>query len=166
MSTCDTQVLVSNTQCNVIEVCTPGPQGPTGPMGNPGPTGPLGGPTGPTGPPGSSSAGSLFNNVITANVPSGNSDSFSPFGYVGGTTNALYLTPTDSTSTLLGLSSLGVPLGFALFIWNQSPTIYLTINNQASGTPANQFACAGNSNVALPPFAHAIIVYVGTQWAV
>ena len=40
---CPAEVIVSETQCNVIEVCTPGPVGPQGPMGNPGPTGPAGG---------------------------------------------------------------------------------------------------------------------------
>ena len=28
---CDTQVTVSGTQCNVVQVATPGPQGPPGP---------------------------------------------------------------------------------------------------------------------------------------
>jgi hypothetical protein len=53
MSVPPTQVIVSNTNTNVIEVITAGPQGPTGPMGNPGPTGPNQGSIGPTGPPGS-----------------------------------------------------------------------------------------------------------------
>jgi hypothetical protein len=52
MSVPPTQVIVQDTNTNVIEVITPGPQGPTGPMGNPGPTGPNNGPPGPTGPPG------------------------------------------------------------------------------------------------------------------
>jgi hypothetical protein len=52
MSVPPTQVIVQDTNTNVIEVITPGPQGPTGPMGNPGPTGPNNGPLGPTGPPG------------------------------------------------------------------------------------------------------------------
>lgn len=47
---CETTVIVSTTDCSVVEVCTSGPQGPTGPQGNPGPTGPGVGPTGPTGP--------------------------------------------------------------------------------------------------------------------
>jgi hypothetical protein len=54
MSVPPTQVIVSNTNTNVIEVITAGPQGPTGPMGNPGPTGPNQGSVGPTGPPGAS----------------------------------------------------------------------------------------------------------------
>jgi hypothetical protein len=57
MSVPPTQVIVSNTQTNVVEVVTAGPQGPTGPMGNPGPTGPGVGATGPTGPPGSGGGG-------------------------------------------------------------------------------------------------------------
>jgi hypothetical protein len=48
MSVPSTQVIVSNTQVNVVEVVTAGPQGPTGPQGNIGPTGP--GAMGPTGP--------------------------------------------------------------------------------------------------------------------
>jgi hypothetical protein len=165
MSTCETQVFIPTNQCDVIEVCTPGPQGPTGPMGNPGPTGPGSGATGPTGPPGPSSA-PVFNVSLAVNVPSGNSDSFSPFGYVGGTTNAMLLTPTDGTSTLLGISAVGVTSGFTLFIWNASATVNLTFANQASSTPTNTFACSGNTNFVLPPFGSVSLVYLGGQWIV
>jgi len=50
---CPPNVLVEQSTCNTVTICTPGPQGPTGPQGNPGtqgPTGPPNGPTGPTGP--------------------------------------------------------------------------------------------------------------------
>jgi hypothetical protein len=163
MSTCETQVLVSNTECNVIEVCTPGPQGPTGPMGNPGPTGPFGGPTGPTGPVGPSAA-PVFNVPVTANVNPGNSDNFSPFGYVGGMTNTLLLTPLDYSSTLLGLSALGVIPGFSLVIFNASATMPITFFNEASTTPANGFACTGAKTVVLPPLGRVIAVYLNGLW--
>jgi hypothetical protein len=167
MSTCETQVFVSNTQCDVIEVCTPGPQGPTGPMGNSGPTGPIGpggGATGPTGPAGPSST-PVFNVVISANVPSGNSDSFSPFGYAGGVTNALLLSPLDGTSTLLGLSSLGVPNGFTLLAVNVSTTLSVAFMSQDSSTVANQFNCPGNFESVLAPLGAVILVYItGQGW--
>lgn len=60
---CPTDVMVQQTACDVVSVCTPGPQGPTGPQGNQGPAGPTGGtmgltgPTGPTGPLGPTGTG-------------------------------------------------------------------------------------------------------------
>jgi hypothetical protein len=165
MSTCETQVFVSNTECNVIEVVTAGPQGPTGPIGNPGitgPTGPGGGATGPTGPPGSSAA-PVYGAQISANVPSGNTDSFSPFGYTGGTTNGLLLNPLDSTSTLLGLSSSGVPNGYTLLMVNESATLLVAFQSQSSSITSSQFNCPGNFEYALAPLASVIVVYVAGQ---
>jgi hypothetical protein len=52
MSVPPTEVIVQETNTNVVQVVTAGPQGPTGPMGNPGPTGPAFGVQGPTGPTG------------------------------------------------------------------------------------------------------------------
>ena len=57
---CPPNVLVEQTACNTVMICTPGPQGPTGPQGNSGaagPTGPATGIQGPTGPTGAQSPG-------------------------------------------------------------------------------------------------------------
>jgi hypothetical protein len=138
----------------------PGVTGPTGP-GITGPTGPAGGATGPTGPQG---PGSAFNSQVTATLASGVTDNYSPAGYTGGTTNCLILTPTDGTSTLAGLSASGVTSGYQLIIWNASSTIAFTFENQASGTPANQFACPGAGSVSLGPFTKVLAVYLNSQW--
>ena len=165
MSTCETQVLISSTQCNVIEVCTPGPQGPTGPMGNPGPTGPFAGPTGPTGPP-NTPGPPEFTVILPATIPSGINDSFSPFGYVGGSTNALVLTGTDYTSALAGLSAFNVPAGFTLVIWNASTTLPITLLNQASASSPNEFSCSNNDTQIIPPLGRVMLTYLDSQWVV
>ena len=166
---CPSDVIVTEIGCNVITVATPGPQGPTGPMGNPGVTGPTGaaaGPTGPTGAPGPSSA-PIYNNEIAATVPSGDTDNFSPFGYVPGTTNVLVLTPTDDTSTLQGLSATGTPNGFSLLMLNVSETIPMSLLSQSSGTPANQFANSYNAPLVLPPLGATLLVYfTGYGWQI
>jgi hypothetical protein len=105
-----------------------------------------------------------FNRPVTATVPSGVTDNYAPVGYAPGTTNMLILTPTDGTSTLSGLVSAGAVNGFSLLIWNASATLPLKFNNQASGTPANTFACPGAGVVSLPPFAKVLLVYIGGQW--
>lgn len=165
MSTPQNQVFLGTTQTNVLTVNSPGPQGPTGPMGNPGPTGPNNGPTGPTGPPGEGLA-PVFNQSITASLPSGISDSFSPFGYEGGTTNVLILTGTDTTTALAGISAFGVPAGYTLVVWNDSTTLPITLLNQSSGTPANTFACVGNETQVIPPLGRVILIYLDSQWTV
>ena len=165
MSTCETQVLISSTQCNVIEVCTPGPQGPTGPLGNPGPTGPAGGPTGPTGPP-NIPGPPEFTVILPATIPSGINDSFSPFGYVGGSTNALLLTGTDYTSGLAGISAFNVPAGFTLVLWNASTTLPITLLNQASASAPNEFSCSNNGTQIIPPLGRVMLTYLDNQWVV
>ncbi len=142
-----------------------GPAGPTGPtgVGAIGPTGPTGtnaGPTGPTGPVSSF----LFNQQVIATVPSGETDNFSPSGYVAGTTNCLILTPVDGTSTLDGLDATGVPNGYAMIAWNASSTISITFNDEASSIPANQFVCPGAVPATLAPFAKVLLTYLGGQW--
>jgi hypothetical protein len=165
MSTPATQVFVGTTQTNVIEVQTPGPQGPMGPMGNPGPPGPAGGPPGPPGPAGIPSP-PAFAVQVTAVIPSGIQDSFSPFGYVGGTTNALLLTPTDATSGLRGLSAFGVTPGYTIIIVNQSLTFPITILPAASSTPANNFFTPNSEIVSLAPNTITQLIYVtGDGWA-
>jgi hypothetical protein len=165
MSTPQNQVFVGTTQTNVITVNSPGPQGPTGPLGNPGPTGPAGGPTGPTGPP-NLPGPPEFTDQISANVPSGTTDSFSPFGYIPGTTNGLILTPTDDTSSLAGLAASGVPNGFSLLIANTSAALTLTLLSQASSTPANQFINPNNAALVLPPLGAVLLVYLaGNGWS-
>ena len=113
MSVPGTQVIVSQTDTNVVQVITPGPQGPTGPMGNPGVTGPSGptgtgptgptgaggpGPTGPTGPPngptgptGPSGAGGSGPTGPTGSGPTG------PTGVTGPTGTAGITGPTGHT---------------------------------------------------------------------
>jgi len=164
MSTPQNQVFLGTTQTNVITVNTPGPQGPTGPLGNPGPTGPASGPTGPTGPTGASQA-PVYSNTLVATLPSGDSDNFSPFGYVPGVTDFLILMPTDDTSTLLGLAAGGVPNGFSLVMFNGTPSIDMKIESSASSTPANQLVCAENSTALLEGYAKVILVYLtGVGW--
>lgn len=166
MSTPQNQVFLGTTQTNVITVNSPGPQGPTGPLGNPGPTGPANGPTGPTGPP-NIPGPPEFTDQLSAVVPSGASDSFSPFGYIPGTTNALLLTPTDNTSTLLGLASTGAPDGFSIIIVNPSATFTLTLLSESSSTPANQFVNGGNASLVIPVLGAALFVYLtGIGWQV
>jgi hypothetical protein len=162
MSTPQNQVFVGTNQTNVITVNTPGPQGPTGPMGNPGVTGPAGGPTGPTGP-----SGYLANIELAATLPAGDSDNFSPFNYIPGTTNALILTPAADSSTLLGLAAAGTPNGFTLLILNASAVYSFKIESQSSITPANQFVTANNATVVLAPyFEITLTYYTGYGWAV
>ena len=164
MSTPQNQVFVGTTQTNVLTVNTPGPQGPTGPLGNPGPTGPAGGPTGPTGPSGESLP-PVFSNTLSASVPSGNSDSFAPFGYVPGTTDYLLLTPTDDSSTLLGLSAFGITAQVSLVICNASATDTLTFESSSSSTSANSFICPQNMNYVLQPYAAMLCIYTpGFGW--
>lgn len=164
MSTPQNQVFLGTTQTNVLTVNSPGPQGPTGPLGNPGPTGPAGGPTGPTGPSGESLP-PVFNNAVSAAVPSGNSDSFSPFDYVAGTTDYLLLTPTDNTSTLLGLSAFGITEQISLVIWNASVTNTLTFESSSSSTAANSFICPQNMSFVLQPYAAMLMLYTpGFGW--
>ncbi len=165
MSTPATQVFTGTTQTNVVTVATPGPQGPTGPLGNPGPTGPFGGPTGPTGPPIPPSPPS-FTNQVTATLPTGISDNYSPFSYVPGLTDCLILTATDATSTLAGISAIGVPNGFLLLLVNVSPTIPITILSQQSYIATNQFICAFNASIKIEPLDKTIITYItGFGWA-
>jgi hypothetical protein len=164
MSTPATQVFTGTIQTNVVTVQTPGPQGPTGPLGNPGPTGPASGPTGPTGPlapPGPPA----FTQPVTASVPTGTTDSFAPFLYVPGVTNALLLSPHDATSTLAGLSAFGVLQGFSILLVNTSTTTPIQILSQASSTAANDFVGLSNSNQNLPPLSQTIATYVtGFGW--
>lgn len=164
MSTPATQVFVGTTQTNVVTVQTPGPQGPTGPLGNAGPTGPASGPTGPTGPlapPGPPA----FTVPVTATVPPGVTDSFAPFLYVAGVTNALLLSPHDPTSTLAGLNAIGVFTGFSILLVNTSTTTSIGILSQASSTAANNFIGLANSNQNLPPLSETVAVYVtGLGW--
>ncbi len=147
MSTPATQVFVSSNPINVVQVATPGPQGIQGPQGNAGPQGSI-----------------FFGNRISAMVPSGVTDNFSPGAYIPGTTNCLILTPTDSTSALSGLVATGLISGFTLIIWNASPTVSMSFLNQASSVPANQFACPGAGTVSLAPFSKTILVYLVNQW--
>ena len=164
MSTPQAQIFIGTTQTNVLTVNTPGPQGPTGPLGNPGPTGPFGGPTGPTGPSGASVA-PVYGNQVSATLPSGDTDNFSPFDYVPGVTDMLIVTPTDDTSTLLGLAATGVPNGFSLVMFNASSSIDMMIESSSSTTPANQFVCAENSTVALEAYSKVILIYLtGIGW--
>jgi hypothetical protein len=71
MSVPPTQVIVSNTNTNVVEIVTAGPQGPTGPMGNPGPTGPNTGVIGPTGPTGIAGSAGPTGPGVGATGPTG-----------------------------------------------------------------------------------------------
>jgi hypothetical protein len=97
---CDPQVMVSETICNVIEVCTPGPQGPTGPQGNPGgggggsgatgptgPTGPLGPANGPTGPTGAQGPGGIPGGPTGPTGANGNDGAVGPTGPTGAAGN-------------------------------------------------------------------------------
>jgi len=105
-----------------------------------------------------------FNSQVIATLASGVSDNYAPAGYVPGTTNCLILTPTDATSALAGLVATGIPNGYPLVIWNASATIAIIFENQASSTPANQFACPGDGSTSLDPFGRADLVYLGGQW--
>jgi hypothetical protein len=109
MTDCTPEVSTNSCECNVVTVCSPGPQGPTGPMGNEGPTGPMGigptgpanGPTGPTGsggPTGPSGAGPTG--------PTGATGGTGPTGIAGGG-------PTGPTGTAgpTGSDGVGGPTG-------------------------------------------------------
>jgi len=107
----------------------------------------------------------LFNQSVTATVPTGTTDSYDPTGYVGGTTNRLILTPTDSTSTLAGLLSSGVADGFAVQIYNPSSTLSLTFLHQSSLATNDQFNCVNGEPVVLEPFDTTIACYIaGSGW--
>jgi hypothetical protein len=116
MSVPPTEVIVQETNTNVVQVVTAGPQGPTGPMGNPGPTGPnfgiigptgptgTGGPTGPangpTGPPGPTGPG------VGATGPPGSSGPTGPSGPTG-------TGPTGPTGPGVGATGPTGPTGAA-----------------------------------------------------
>ncbi len=165
MSTPDTQVFVGTTQTNVVTVATPGPQGPTGPLGNPGPTGPFGGPTGPTGPYAPFSPPAFTDQVIAV-LPPGITDNYAPFGYVPGATDCLALTPTNATSTLAGISAIGITSGFSLLLINTSTTTPITLLSSQSSTPlVNELNFANNTNVIMPPLAQTILTWIlGIGW--
>jgi hypothetical protein len=106
MSVPPTQVIVSNTNTNVVQVVTAGPQGPTGPMGNPGPTGPSGGgggggsgatgPTGPTGVGGPTGSSGPTGPGVGATGPTG---ATGPGGIPGGPTGPTGVGATGPTGT-------------------------------------------------------------------
>jgi hypothetical protein len=86
---------------------------------------------------------------------------------VPGVTDALILTPTDGTSTLLGLAGVGAPNGFTILILNASSSIPFNIESQSSTTAANQFVTANNATVVVPPFFEGTLTYfTGYGWAV
>jgi len=141
MSACQTQVIVSPSQCNVIEVCTPGPQGPTGPMGNPG----IPGPTGP-GPGGSGSV--VYNSVLYVTLAAGVQDlgAMPPVGYYQNLTNLLVLTPNAAGSTISGL--LGATQnGFSILMVNTSATIPIFFEVNSASSSSNSFNGTGTVGI-------------------
>lgn len=149
------QVIVSATQCNVIEVCTPGPQGPTGPQGNTivgpqGPTGPTGaqgqsgGPTGPTGvgptgPPGPAALGGY----LYVTVGAGENDNFNPGSTWPLGISRLDIDPNAAASNITGLVQAAD--GLIVLIRNPDSTNSLTLVNQSSSSTApNRFLSSGN----------------------
>ena len=82
--------------------------------------------------------GSTFSASISANVPTGPTDNYSPAGYTAGVTNRLLLTAAAGGSTLDGLANPGID-GFSVLIYNPSTTDIITLANQASSIANNQF---------------------------
>jgi hypothetical protein len=78
----------------------------------------------------------------------------------------LILYPTDATSTLAGLSAIGVSAGFGLLIVNPSATIPITLLSQQSSTPAvNDFIFPSNGNIILPPLSQTPLAWLtGEGW--
>jgi hypothetical protein len=142
MSSCDVQVVVSNTCCDVIEVCSPGPQGPTGPMGNTGPTGPLGGPLGPTGPTGSGVPG-----------PTGPTG---PAGGGGGATSGIFtgtLTDTVELPTVtVNWDKVGNQVTLSLASFNEVTGTSNTTTMGLSGLPSQVIPASNN------PFIPCIVI--------
>jgi len=111
MSVPPTEVIVQETNTNVVQVVTAGPQGPTGPIGNPGPTGPAFGVQGPTGPTGSGGPTGPGVGATGPTGPAGNSPT-GPIGPTGPTGAGVGPTgPTGSAGS--GTTLVGV-LGSAL----------------------------------------------------
>ena len=106
MSVPPTEVIVQETNTNVVQVVTAGPQGPTGPMGNPGPTGPNFGIIGPTGPTGS---GGPTGPGVGATGPTGAAGSNGPIGPSGPTGTG----PTGPTGPGVGATGPTGPTGSA-----------------------------------------------------
>lgn len=163
MSGGQTQVIVSTTQCNVVEVCTPGPQGPTGPMGSngtngsQGPTGPTGapgqsgGPTGPTGP-----GGGGFQGYLAILVPAGGTNNLSPgFGFPTGISR-LDINPSTGNANITGL--VAGSDAQTLIIRNSGTTYNLTLNhNNPASSAANQFG--SSSDITLLPGGSLLLCY-------
>lgn len=107
MSVPPTEVIVQETNTNVVQVVTAGPQGPTGPMGNPGPTGPNTGVIGPTGPTGTSGP---TGPGVGATGPTGASGTNGPTGPSGPTGSG----PTGPTGPGVGATGPTGPTGASL----------------------------------------------------
>jgi hypothetical protein len=158
-------VTVQITACNVIEICTPGPQGIQGPQGIPGPPGPPGPGPGPT--PGTNS-GNYYGTQSSANMLAGNNDyGATPiFGYQPGITNALILTPNPLGSNLLGILNPGVN-GWALVIENASTTADIILENQAAASSADSFTTPLGVPWVIQPQGSVYIVYInGIGWVI
>jgi hypothetical protein len=169
---CPAQVIVSATQCNVVEVCTPGPQGPTGPQGNTivGPTGPTGstgpagssgGPTGPTGVGPTGPAGpSALPGYQYLTVPAGETDNLNPGGTWPQFVARLDIDPTAGNANITGLAAGSDGLIVLIRNPDSSSTLELVVNSPNS-ISQNRFSASSNITL-LPGGAIWAIYYAAT----
>lgn len=89
---------------------------------------------------------------VYALIPSGSIDNYAPAGFVAGITNRLILTPTDSTSVILGIAAASTD-GFAIdIICNPGSALPVKLQNDSSATPGNDIYVPGASGVYdIPP---------------
>ncbi len=150
MSSCDTTVIVSETECNVVTVTTPGPIGVAGPQGNPGPTGPTGptGPPGPTGPTGPTGAAGT-NGATGPTGPTGPIGPTGPTG-AGGPTGPTGPTGAPTVPGVNNIGYLNIPQNhqvgnYTLALTDEGGAIYHDL-----GDGAATWTIPANSSVAFP----------------
>jgi hypothetical protein len=122
------------------------------------------GPTGPTGASGGGGSGALHS--ISVTIASGTTDwgASPPSGWVTNTTNRVLVTPTDDTSTLIGMPACND--GFQVRVIVVSSSLSVDYENASAGTPANNFLTSGAGTVTAIPQKGITWEYVGasTGW--
>jgi hypothetical protein len=103
-----------------------------------------------------------FTSSVTATLAA-SQNNYSPSGYVGGTTNAMYLAAASGGSTITGLAA--ATAGWVVFVFNTSTTDIITFANlSGSSSSANQFNCPQQTSALLAPTTGLYLVYRGSQW--
>jgi hypothetical protein len=111
------------------------------------------------GSPGSGSSLGTFSSAVTATVAA-SVDNYSPPGVLPGISNLWFM--TASPSTINGISTAGMAVGFSFLFLNQSATNSFSFAHLASTSlPQNQFSCPQGVTAELGPLTATIIVFDG-----